>query len=136
VLSVALGLPYPLTDADQRFWADTRLMGRFGFTNLELAAEVTVDNSSLYWTPSPEVGSWLQQVLFQRLRQSRHDVERLLVRLSLRGNFLLGETSRQLHLDGEGFRSLDTPGYSLPSGDGHRGGTLDLWFWLQEGPRD
>ena len=27
----------------------------------------------------------------------------------------------QTSIRAEGFRSLDTPGYSLPSGDGHRG---------------
>jgi hypothetical protein len=132
VLSVSLGLPYPLTDTDRRFWGDTRLFPTLGFTTLELTAAVNVDNSSLFWTPAEELTEWLKQGLLPRLQETQPGIDRLLVRLSLRGNFLLGEKIRTLHLDGEVLRSESLPGYTLPSGDGRRGGSLDLWFWLSE----
>jgi hypothetical protein len=61
VLSVSIGLPYPLTDDDQFFWPgnDTR-QPVYGFTTLELASSVNVDNNSLFWTPAPSIQTWLR----------------------------------------------------------------------------
>ncbi|MBN8455401.1 hypothetical protein [Accumulibacter sp.] len=136
VLSVSIGLPYPLTDVDQFFWPgnDTR-QPVYGFTTLELASRVNVDNNSLVWTPAKEVQTWLLSLLFPALKREGRGIDRLLVRLTLRGNFLLApKGDPELHLDGDVFRTRRPPGYSLPSGDGRRGGDLEVWFWLEEGP--
>jgi hypothetical protein len=54
------------------------------------------------------------------------------VRLTLHGNFLLARSASELRLDGEVFRTRGAPGYTLPSGNGRRGGDLEVWFWLAE----
>jgi len=134
VLSVSIGLPYPLTEEDQFFWPgnDTR-QPVYGFTTLELASSVNVDNNSLFWTPAPSIQNWLRGLLFPALKRAERGIDRLLVRLTLRGNFLLArQGSPELHLDGDVFRTRRPPGYSLPSGDGQRGGDLEVWFWLTE----
>lgn len=132
VLSVSLGLPYPLTDVDQFFWPgnDTRIPV-VGFTTVDLAASVNVDDNSLFWTPSEECQEWMQKLLFPALRRAERGVDRLLARLTLRGSFLLArEPEREIHVDGDTFRTRKVPGYVVPSGDGRRGGTLDVWFWV------
>ena len=134
MVSVSLGLPYPLTGPDQFFWQgnDTHLPP-IGFTTLELEGEVNVDNISIYWTPSPDCQLWLRQMLFSALRRAALEGQRLLTRLALRGSFVLGvQDERGPPLDGDVFRTRSANGFTLPSGDGHPGGTLDLWFWLAE----
>jgi hypothetical protein len=57
---------------------------------------------------------------------------RLLVRLTLKGNFIWGPKAPELYLDGEAFgvpaaKRVDA---KLPSGNGRRGGDFEMWFWL------
>lgn len=135
VLTVSVGLPYPLTKVDQTFWLPRdEDMPVFGFTMLELEAKVAVNGPLITWTPSRTCEAWLTNLLFPALKRATREVDRLLVRLTLRGNFVLGADS-DLHVDGELFRSRQPPGYALPSGDGRRGGMLELWFWLVDPER-
>jgi hypothetical protein len=65
--------------------------------------------------------------------QTHGQLQRLMARLTLKGNFIWGPTeSPKLYLDGEVF---GIPGpkrtlVSFPSGNGQRGGDLEMWFWL------
>jgi len=58
---------------------------------------------------------------------------RLLVHLTLKGNFIYAVEHANVNLDGEVFGVLQgsTLEVKLPrSGDGRRGGDLEMWFWL------
>lgn len=133
VMTVSVGLPYPITNDDQFVWTNNDIrMPVVGFTTLHLAATVNVDNNSLYWMPTQEVQAWMRGLLFPTLRRTERGINRLLVRLTLHGNFLLARSASELRLDGEVFRTRGAPGYTLPSGNGRRGGDLEVWFWLAE----
>jgi len=71
--------------------------------------------------------------------------DRLLLRLTLKGNFIWSTEALSLfkkgtpggYLDGEAFRAprdFDAHEIVLPSGDGRRGGDLEMWFWLAPQP--
>jgi hypothetical protein len=60
----------------------------------------------------------------------------------VRGNFIYEAGHPAANLDGEAFGLLRATGLGplalpgtldvqLPSGDGHRGGDLVMWFWLE-----
>jgi len=135
ILSVSLCLPYPLTPTDEFFWPgnDTH-QPIYGFTTLELAASIEVKERTIRWIPARSLRGWIGGLLFPALKRARRDVDRLLVRLTLRGNFVLAmRVDPEVYLDADLYRIRKDPGYDLPSGDRRKGGTLDLWFWLQEG---
>jgi hypothetical protein len=69
---------------------------------------------------------------FRKVLLSRK-IERVLLHLTLKGNFVYGTDNPPLDVDGEAFGALrnGTLDAALPSGDGRRGGTLDLWYWLR-----
>jgi hypothetical protein len=133
VCFVTLELPYPHTQTDRSFWGLTEFVG---FQPLKLAAEVSAEGNSIVWRPIDQTSSWLRDLLFQPLREL--GVEGILARLTLKGNFIWEQTEEgdpQLRLDGDVFGQPDgnRTGINLPSGDGRRGGDLEMWFWLLPG---
>jgi hypothetical protein len=131
VCFVTLELPYPFNDADFELWGSPVI----GFQPLVLRAEVNADNNVIFWTPAQETQIWLLQQLFPRMTERRRG-DRLLARLTVQGNFVWARTNPDLFLDGEVFglrRDPDTnTSLRFPSGDGRRGGNLEMWFWLTQ----
>lgn len=87
------------------------------------------------WRPAMETSTWLRDRLFWELE--RLSVDRLLVRLTLKGNFIWwGDKQRPLaYLDGDifGVPGEHTPiELQFPSGDGRQGGDFEMWFWLSQ----
>jgi hypothetical protein len=64
--------------------------------------------------------------------------DRLLARLTLKGNFIWDRRDPDLYLDGEVFGTqaagASNTDIRLPSGNGRRGGDLEMWFWLVPPP--
>src|SRR5207247_1315683 len=92
----------------------------------------------IVWEPSAEGQEWLAKRLFQRLWGAGIVETRLLVRLTLLGNFIWDDNGR--YLDGESFGTRGQAGPQFIdllklqngtlSGDGRRGGDFRMWFWL------
>ena len=109
-----------------------------GFRPLILASDVRIANQQkniIRWRPATETGTWLRDRLFWEL--GRLSVDRLLVRLTLKGNFIWrGAEQRPLaYLDGDifGVPGEHTPiELQFPSGDGRQGGDFEMWFWLSQ----
>ena len=125
---VTLDLPYPL-DADARFWGIEQIVG---FQPLILGGNVTIQGPRISWFPSTEANVWLQTILFTRLQRSEI-TDRILAHLIVKGNFIFALNDPTLNVDGDAFarpRGPDRIDVQLPSGDGRRGGDLEMWFWL------
>ena len=129
---LALELPYPLSTTDRSLWNLTS--GVLGFEPLVLDGQVNVTAASIVWQPTTATANWLRSVLFDVVTRVTQ-IDRILARLTLKGNFIASlpdaNTAPSL-LDGESFGSSgrDRTAIQLPSGDGHRGGDFELWFWL------
>jgi hypothetical protein len=122
---VTLDLPFPV-GPDQQVWGGAVV----GTTPVTLDAVVTATGDTIRWEPGGVTRRWLLAQLVRVMRQLR--LERLLVHLTLKGNFVYGAGDPELNVDGEAFGIvreglLDV---ALPSGDTRRGGDLELWFWL------
>ncbi|MBI2925743.1 MAG: hypothetical protein HYY24_08570 [Verrucomicrobia bacterium] len=106
----------------------------FGFQPVILAGVVQGEEKIIRWTPSERAKKWLDS----RIPDLIPNVEgkRLLVRLTLKGNFIWDVKNPDLFLDGEVFgrkRGTDRTDLRLEageSGDGRRGGDFEMWFWL------
>ncbi len=132
--SVAVDLPYPLTDADRALWGEPRI----GLTAVTLEAQCTVQDNAIIWEPSAAARTWLTTKLFDVLTKRRFEGA-VLGRLTLNGNFVWAADRVSTYLDGEvfGFRRIRGVGavdVRFPSGDGRRGGKLEMWFWLVPAP--
>jgi len=129
VCMVTLDMPFPFNSADMQLWGSSVI----GFTKLVLEAEVNSDNASIFWRPSREATAWLVGRLFQMMTELKRG-ERVLARLTLKGNFIWAQSDTDLYLDGEVFgtqtAAAGNTNIKLPSGDGRRGGDLEMWFWL------
>jgi hypothetical protein len=110
---------------------------------LVLAGQTDAREDRMEWSPAGGLVNWLEE---QVARAARIDLDRLLVRLTVQGNFVWDARDADRFLDGDSFgrRPRDQPSaptlLRLPgSGDGVRGGDFRLWFWLsarrQEPPR-
>jgi Family of unknown function (DUF6519) len=128
VCRVTLDIPFPYNSVDQALWGSDII----GFQPLVLAADVDIDKQTITWRPKLETSGWLQTLLFQKLPK----VDRVLARLTLKGSFIWEEQDPDVYvyLDGDVF-GIQAAGSSntdvkLPSGDGRRGGDLEMWFWL------
>jgi hypothetical protein len=136
VCTVTLDLPWPSTGVEREQWRIPSF-GIVGFTTMTLSAEVEVDNNQIFWLPTEKQPSftkpWLAEGFTAGLQTSTHgQVQRVLARLRLRGNFIWGPEAPELYLDGEAF---GVPGdgvvdVRLPSGNGRRGGDFEMWFWV------
>ena len=134
VCQLTLDVPWPLRGDERQFWGiDAATI--VGFQPIVLAAEVVAAENAIRWTPLGPTQNWLVNRLLPMITEMTNDqAPRVRARLELAGNFIWGpEAEPRLYLDGEAF---GTPGRSnvdviLPSGNGRRGGTFALWFWLQ-----
>ena len=131
VCYVTLDLPYPLDEAERQLWAfDFSLLG-FRPVISDGVAEL-VDNNTLMWRPSDEVGAWLPH-LPSRLREMGIE-QPALAHLTLKGNFIWGAGGRRRsnYLDGEafGFGEGAETHIRFPTGDERLGGDFEMWFWL------
>lgn len=128
---VALELPWPLTSADQALWGAAPV----GFQPVALEARTAARAGEILWTPLAKARSWLETTLFTSLRSAGRG-DPVLAWLRLRGDFIWARADPAVLLDGEvfgkpsGSPELPRIGGGLPSGDGRRGGLLELWFWL------
>jgi Family of unknown function (DUF6519) len=136
VCLVTLDLPWPTNSVDRETWG-TANFGIVGFVTLTLAAQVNADNNSIFWTPVSKppsnVKDWLADTVMKIVEGQTHgEITRLLCRFTLKGNYIWGPKEPELYLDGElfGVPGGDHVDARLPSGNGSRGGDLEMWFWL------
>ena len=126
---VTLDLPYPL-GPDRETWDFGEVAG---FQPLVLGSIVEIRSNIIEWQPTDAARRWLD-ILFQRL--GTQDVtDRILGHLTIKGNFIWRRTDEEpdLYVDGEVFGRPGRNGtvaVEFPSGDGRRGGDLEMWFWL------
>jgi hypothetical protein len=66
----------------------------------------------------------------ERLVVNKSGHDRVLARLTLKGNYITERGKPDVFLDGDSFRAVADPGVRLPSGDGRRGGDFEMWFWI------
>jgi Family of unknown function (DUF6519) len=126
-LLLTLDLPFPLDPAGTQFWGDIPV----GTIPLTLDGIVRVDGKQILWQPTDAVAAWLLGQLRKLMSAAKFD--RLLLHLTLKGNFVYAAGDPTLDVDAEGFGVLQGAALDvgLPTGDGRRGGVLDLWFWLR-----
>jgi hypothetical protein len=128
---VTLDLPYPLLPQERSIFG---IDGTFATMPLTLDGAAKVEGASFVWRPSRTVVALLtRNRLFASLAESGIERQRLLAHLTLKGNFIYAAGRPELNLDAEVFGLLrgGVLDVRLPrSGDGRRGGELELWFWL------
>lgn len=129
---VTLDLPYPSNAAERELWGNEVV----AFKPIILAADVKGDNNVIYWSPAKMTQAWLVNRLFAIMKEFKLG-QRILAHLTLKGNFIWAEKSKDLYLDGDVFggEGKDPAGVpfidgKLPSGNQRRGGDLEMWFWL------
>lgn len=130
VCFVTLDLPFPFNSLDRQTWGEPVI----GFQPLKLNAQVNADDNDIFWVPTAETQTWLQQRLFQVMRDSRRG-DRVLAHLTVKGNFIWAANNPNLYLDGEayGFRQPGATNTDVRfEGDGRRGGDLEMWFVLTQ----
>ena len=123
-----LDLPFPFSAADKQFWGDTVV----GTAPLTLDGIVRVNENVIVWRPTDLAARWLLGRWRKLIMAGK--IARSLLHLTLKGNFVYGQGEPKLNVDGEAFGILQEGGpldAAQPSGDGRRGGTLDLWYWLR-----
>lgn len=120
VCSVVLELPSPdLWDIGA---------GGAGFLPLVVAGTLQLEDRILVWEPTREAA-----VMIRRLG-ARFNGQPILARLTVRGNFVWAAQFRERWLDGDLFGIVRDSGLAetvLPTGDGVRGGSLEMWFWIR-----
>jgi hypothetical protein len=132
VCIVTLDLPYPFNQADMALWDIGEV---FAFQPLILDAQVNSDNESIFWSPAQPTRIWLQERLFQVMKERKRG-NSVLVHICLKGNFIWSAKDELVYIDGDTFGapSGETPNnLRLPSGDRIRGGDFEMWFRLVEG---
>ncbi|MDA1273053.1 MAG: DUF6519 domain-containing protein [Verrucomicrobia bacterium] len=151
-------IPFPLFDSDLRDFEqwDLKMTFLVGYRPVILHALVKTQvlndsppepddqtpRSQIEWYPDNDgaVLGFLSAVLAQ-LNGLKPGLDRLLLRLTLKGNFIWNKKANDLSksgipggfLDGETFRAasgFNTHQLILPSGDNLRGGDFEMWFWL------
>jgi Family of unknown function (DUF6519) len=125
VCFITLLMPFPSSSADVQLSGNDIV----GFQPLILNALVTNEGPTILWKAARPTIEWL------RSRLTKGD--RILARLTLKGNFIWSEKDPKLYLDGELFggqaAGQTITAVRFPSGDGRRGGDLEMWFWLIDG---
>jgi hypothetical protein len=128
---VTVEVPFPLSDSDTKLWASPI----FGYQPIRLAADTDADTnkSAINWLPTQDAKTWLAERLFAVLPKEQGKV---LAHLVLLGNFVWQMGKPEVWVDADLFGSRGQPGEAFPTlgrwptGDGRRGGTLHMWFWL------
>lgn len=139
--SVTLELPFPFSQSDKQAWGLKPEEKAFiGYQPVVLDGRPEPNGKVITWRPSSFTANWLRDtltVLFGRLDpkvEGSRRPGRILGRLTLKGNFIWSLGDPGLYLDGELFGVAEADGavtgVRAPSGDGKRGGDLELWFWL------
>ena len=140
---VTIGRPTCYVTLEHPFFIDPiSLEGHVGFQPIVLAADVGVaetaegDSIVITWAPVPDTFFWLQSQLKNFIPAG---ITRLLVRLTLKGNFISAEGDTGMFLDGEALgealgaaRGTTPTALELPSGDGRSGGDFEMWWWIVE----
>ena len=118
-LLLTLDLPFPLSPTDKQFWGENPI----GTIPLTLDGIVRVDGKQILWHPTDAVAAGSSASSRKLMIGAKLD--RLLLHLTLKGNFVYGTGYLQLDVDGEAFGVLHdgTLDVGLPTGDGRRGGT-------------
>ncbi len=146
---VTAEIPFPVHSQDIDQWDIAQIAG---FNPFILLAAVTVSNSGasgptradqgvIHWKPMPGAMQYLARV-FTNLAKMKPPLNKLLLRLTLKGNYILSQDAPQMlkkktlggYLDGDVFGipdAIEPSGLSLPSGDGRRGGDFEMWFWIE-----
>lgn len=138
---VTLELPFPFGQSEREAWGVSPDVRSFiGYQPIVLDGDADAEGKLITWRPSPLAAGWLRQTLsnlFGRLDPNgagSRRAGRVLARLTLKGNFIWARKDASLYLDGELFGVVAAEGNVTaargPSGDGRRGGDLELWFWL------
>jgi hypothetical protein len=132
VVDVTLDLPWPVRGRKSDYlWDESAAV--LGFRSLRLNGQAGARDKQILWRPTEETADWLQRVLFGYMEEMRLG-ERVLARLTLKGNFIWARDSPDIYLDGEAFGAPDDGRTALRldegSGDGRRGGDFEMWFWL------
>jgi hypothetical protein len=119
---VTVDLPYPFTPEDGV---------RFGTFPVTLDADARAVDKVIQWRPkdAKTVESQFSDIL--------GGGDALLLHLTLKGNFVYGAGKPELNVDGEVFGVMKDGvlDVTLPlpkSGDGRRGGDLEMWFRLKQ----
>ena len=124
---VTLDLPFPANPADRHLWGEVVV----GTVPLTLDGIATVSGPTIVWKPADPVRAWI----LGRLNSVFPGLWRpeLLLHLRLRGRFVYELGQPLVNVDGEAFGFVDSTGgldAHFLSGDGRRGGDLELWFRL------
>ena len=129
--SVTLYLPYDFQGDD----GTMKLFGRrvIGYQPFVLDADVTTKGNLIFWKPPLKTTApWLGGSLTELFRTS--GLKGVLACLTLKGNFIWSSSdTKTLYLDGDAFGDPSSRGdlnVVMPSGDSHRGGDFEMWFWL------
>jgi hypothetical protein len=151
---VTVEIPYPLLESELRDCEPFKLGMYAGFRPLVLLGQIDVEateklpngihadepRSMITWVPAAGAVQFMSGVL-GRVAGIKPLLDRVLLRLTLKGNFIWDEAAKELFkegtpggfLDGESFRAtkqFNPSLLALPSGDGMRGGDFEMWFWL------
>ena len=133
---VILDVPFPLGISQQS--TDFPVVGfvRLVLPGFVAASSDSTGNRILWRALDPKgVFTFLQGLFANMTRVNAGN--RVLGHLTLKGNFIWGQSNPSLYLDGESFGSpiQEAAGARtnlvLPSGNGRRGGDFEMWFWLQ-----
>jgi len=121
---VTLELPWPLTEDERGFFGVGKIVG---FQPLILRSTPAPEGAMIFWRPDVE------QNFIDRL--ARLDLtDRMLARLTLKGNFIRASGEPDVYLDGDTFGDpQDELGIRRPTGDGRRGGDFEMYVWLIPG---
>lgn len=122
---LTLDLPFP-TGLGEQPWGTTPV----GTVPLTLRGSVTAKAEVIRWLPDNATVAWLDKQLPAGMHGLHLD--RVLLHLTLKGKFVSSLRDPLENLDGEAFGHPDDGVLDavLPSGNGRRGGDLELWFWL------
>jgi hypothetical protein len=136
---VTIELPFPTTGDEREFWR-VPAPAFIGAQPIVLDATLSTDSTAtnIIWQPSQPVQVWLRSNGPFANVDAR--IERLLVRLTLKGNFIWSQPrpeSPRMYLDGDAFGVMNAGStrtdidFKDGTGDGVRGGDFEMWFWLR-----
>jgi hypothetical protein len=138
---ITLELPFPSGQSDKEAWGlKATDPSFFGYQPVVLAGEPEAEGQLISWKPSSFASRWLREILptlfvrFDPRIAGSQRPGRILARLTLKGNYIWSSRDPKLYLDGDLFGVAEADGAitaaHAPSGDGKRGGDLEMWFWL------
>lgn len=137
---VTLELPFPWGHSRADWGVGGYQSAIVGYQPVVLDAKAGAKGRLITWSPTGFAASWLKDYLAplcDRMELKNEETRRpgrILARLTLKGNFIWAREDASLYLDGDLFGVVAEEGNvtaaRAPSGDGKRGGDLEMWFWL------